>query len=118
VFDPLVQQAKIMGGEICSVAGEHPRLGAMDVCPFIPVRNVTVAECVSCAKQLGHLLPSELDVPVYLYGAASSRDYRKTVAHIRAGEYVALGNRVSWHTILRDRLYHVTFFSPVAPSGA
>ncbi|PNF13981.1 Formimidoyltransferase-cyclodeaminase [Cryptotermes secundus] len=74
--------------------GEHPRLGAMDVCPFIPVRDITVAECVSCAKQLGHLLASELDVPVYLYGAASSRDYRKTVAQIRAGEYEALATRI------------------------
>jgi glutamate formiminotransferase len=104
----LVQQAAIMRGENCAVAGEHPRLGAMDVCPFIPVRDVTVAECVSCAKQLGHLLASELDVPVYLYGAASSRDYRKTVAQIRAGEYEALATRVSWHTILRDGLYHMT----------
>lgn len=74
--------------------GEHPRLGAMDVCPFIPVRDVTVAECVSCAKKLGHLLASELDVPVFLYGAASFWDYRKTVAQIRAGEYEALGTRI------------------------
>lgn len=93
-------------GENCSVAGEHPRLGAMDVCPFIPVRDVTVAECVSCAKQLGHLLASVLDVPVYLYGAASSRDYRKTVAQIRAGEYEALATRVSWDRILHDGLNH------------
>lgn len=74
--------------------GEHPRLGAMDVCPFIPVRGVTMEECVTCAKELGHLLASELDIPVFLYGAAATRDYRKTVAQIRAGEYEALANRI------------------------
>jgi glutamate formiminotransferase/formiminotetrahydrofolate cyclodeaminase len=68
----------------------------MDVCPFIPVRGVTEEECVTCARELARLLASELDVPVYLYGAASSRDYRKTVAQIRAGEYEGLTNRVSW----------------------
>jgi hypothetical protein len=96
------KKPQLWEGENYPVAGEHPRLGAMDVCPFIPVRDVTVAECVSCAKQLGHLLASELDVPVFLYGAASSRDYRKTVAQIRAGEYEALATRVSWHAILCD----------------
>jgi hypothetical protein len=84
---------------VYAVTGEHPRLGAMDVCPFIPVRGVTMAECVSCAMELGHLLASELDIPVFLYGAAASRDYRKTVSQIRAGEYEALANRVSWCTV-------------------
>ncbi|KDR11512.1 Formimidoyltransferase-cyclodeaminase, partial [Zootermopsis nevadensis] len=74
--------------------GEHPRLGAMDVCPFIPVRGVTEEQCVFCANELGRLLASELDVPVYLYGAAASQAYRKTVAQIRAGEYEGLPNRI------------------------
>jgi hypothetical protein len=85
----------------------------MDVCPFIPVRDVTVAECVSCAKELGHLLASELDVPVFLYGAAASRDYRKTVAQIRAGEYEGLATRVSWHIILRHGRYYRTLKYPL-----
>ena len=88
-------------GFVYTVTGEHPRLGAMDVCPFIPVRGVTMEECVTCAKELGHLLASELDIPVFLYGSAASRDYRKTVAQIRAGEYEALANRVSWYTARR-----------------
>jgi glutamate formiminotransferase/formiminotetrahydrofolate cyclodeaminase len=67
----------------------------MDVCPFIPVWGVTMEECVTCAKELGQLLADELDVPVYLYGAAAFRDYRKTVAQIRAGEYEGLAKRVS-----------------------
>lgn len=94
--------------ENLDVPGEHPRLGAMDVCPFIPLRDVTEEECVSCAKHLGHLLASELNVPVFLYGAASSRDYRKTVAQIRTGEYEALATRVSWRTVLLDGRYYRT----------
>merc|ERR1712018_371293 len=58
--------------------GEHPRLGALDVCPFIPVRGVTVQECVAVARRFAALLAAELKVPVFLYGAASQQDYRKT----------------------------------------
>jgi len=82
-----------------TVTGEHPRLGAMDVCPFVPVRGITMTQCVSYAEQFGQLLASELNVPVFLYGAAAPWDYRKTVAQIRAGEYEDLANRVSWHAI-------------------
>ena len=64
------------------------------MCPFIPVRNVTVAECVQVAKKFGSLLASELQVPVFLYGEASDRDYRKTMPQIRAGEYEGLESKV------------------------
>ncbi|KAK7084036.1 hypothetical protein SK128_015908 [Halocaridina rubra] len=67
--------------------GEHPRMGALDVCPFIPVRGVTADECVEVSKTFGARLAKELGVPVYLYGAASTKDYRKTMPQIRAGEY-------------------------------
>lgn len=56
--------------------GEHKRLGAMDVCPFIPVTGVTMDDCVQCAHQCGKKLSEELNVPVYLYGFASKHDYR------------------------------------------
>ena len=75
--------------------GEHPRLGALDVCPFIPVRGVTVAECVLVARRFASLLAEELGVPVFLYGEASQRDYRKTMPQIRAGEYEGLHTKVS-----------------------
>ena len=75
--------------------GEHPRLGALDVCPFIPVRGVTVAECVLVARRFASLLAEELGVPVFLYGEASQRDYRKTMPQIRAGEYEGLQTKVS-----------------------
>lgn len=74
--------------------GEHPRLGAMDVCPFVPVRNVTMEECVTCSRIFAEQLAAELHVPVYLYGEASQEDYRKTVPQIRAGEYEGLAERI------------------------
>src|SRR5690606_32505319 len=56
--------------------GEHKRLGALDVCPFIPVRGVTMDDCVQCTHQFASRLAEELQVPVFLYGYASKRDYR------------------------------------------
>jgi len=74
--------------------GEHPRMGALDVCPFIPVRGVTIEECIECSKKFGQKLASELGVPVYLYGDASNQAYRKTLPQIRAGEYEALPDKL------------------------
>ncbi|XP_044531639.1 formimidoyltransferase-cyclodeaminase [Gracilinanus agilis] len=70
--------------------GEHPRMGALDVCPFIPVKNVTMDECVWCARLFGQRLSEELRVPVYLYGEAAQQEQRRTLPAIRAGEYEAL----------------------------
>lgn len=74
--------------------GEHKRLGALDVCPFIPVSGVTMSECVQCAQLFASKLARELDVPVYLYGFASEQKYRKEVPQIRAGEYEGLTNKL------------------------
>ncbi|PAA47393.1 hypothetical protein BOX15_Mlig019954g2 [Macrostomum lignano] len=75
-------------------SGEHPRLGAMDVCPFVPVRNATTEDCVDCARRLGERLGRELDVPIFLYGFAASADYRRSVPQIRSGEYEGLAARL------------------------
>ena len=75
--------------------GEHPRFGAMDVCPFVPVRNVTMAECVDIARTFGQRLAEELEVPVYLYEAAATKDYRRKLSDIRRGEYEGLERRLS-----------------------
>lgn len=56
--------------------GEHKRLGALDVCPFIPVNGVTMDDCVQCANKFAYRLAEELNVPAYLYGYASKQDYR------------------------------------------
>ncbi|XP_011809632.1 PREDICTED: formimidoyltransferase-cyclodeaminase [Colobus angolensis palliatus] len=74
--------------------GEHPRMGALDVCPFIPVRGVSMDECVLCAQAFGQRLAEELDVPVYLYGEAARTDSRRTLPAIRAGEYEALPEKL------------------------
>jgi glutamate formiminotransferase/formiminotetrahydrofolate cyclodeaminase len=67
----------------------------MDVCPFVPVRNATMDDCVECAQILARRLADELDIPIYLYGFASTADYRRTVPQIRAGEYEAIKDRIT-----------------------
>lgn len=67
--------------------GEHPRIGATDVCPFIPVKATTVEECVALANRLGQRVGEELGIAVYLYGAAASRPERQNLSSIRKGEY-------------------------------
>ncbi|NXB99259.1 FTCD cyclodeaminase, partial [Orthonyx spaldingii] len=76
-------------------SGEHPRMGALDVCPFVPVRNVSMEECVTCAHIFGQRLAAELGVPVYLYGAAARDESRKALPSIRAGEYEALPKKLA-----------------------
>ncbi|XP_048754243.1 formimidoyltransferase-cyclodeaminase-like isoform X2 [Ostrea edulis] len=75
--------------------GEHPRMGALDVCPFIPVQNVTMEECVECAKEFGEKLAIELGVPVYLYAEATENPNRKSLPFIRQGEYEGLPEKLS-----------------------
>ncbi len=74
--------------------GEHARMGAMDVCPFVPVTNVTMEECVECANEFGRRAAEELDIPIYLYEEAAKEDYRRKMPDIRKGEYEALAERI------------------------
>lgn len=74
--------------------GEHPRMGAMDVCPFIPVQNASIEDCVNCALRFGERLAEELEVPVFLYGAAAKRPYRQSLPQVRADEYEGLQDRL------------------------
>lgn len=69
-------------------------MGALDVCPFIPVRDVSMADCVLCAEAFGQRLAEELDVPVYLYGEAARTVSRRNLPAIRAGEYEALPEKL------------------------
>ena len=68
-------------------AGAHPRLGAVDVVPFVPVSGVTMEECAALAHRLGERVGSELGIPVYLYEFAAASPQRRNLADIRAGEY-------------------------------
>ena len=67
--------------------GAHPRMGATDVCPFIPVSNVSWEEAIACVKQLGRRVGEELNIPVYLYEKAAKDKSRANLSVIRAGEY-------------------------------
>ncbi len=67
--------------------GEHPRIGATDVCPLIPLRAISTQECVALAQQLGQRVGDELGIAVYLYGAAATRPEREKLADIRKGQY-------------------------------
>lgn len=75
--------------------GAHPRLGATDVVPFVPVRNVTLAECVTLARRLGQRVGDELQIPVYLYEAAATRPERVNLADVRRGEYELLKTEIA-----------------------
>ena len=70
--------------------GSHPRMGATDVCPFVPVSGVSVEECVELSKQVAKRVGEELGIPVYLYEHSASEESRKDLAVIRAGEYEGL----------------------------
>lgn len=74
--------------------GEHPRMGAVDVVPFVPVANVTMEECVECAKKYGERAGGELGIPIYLYEEASNNPERKMLKQIRSGEYEGLKNKI------------------------
>jgi glutamate formiminotransferase/formiminotetrahydrofolate cyclodeaminase len=67
--------------------GEHPRMGATDVVPFIPVQGVTMADCVEIARRLGRRVGEELEIPVYLYEEAALHPDRRNLADVRRGEY-------------------------------
>lgn len=70
--------------------GTHPRIGAADVVPFVPLRYATMADCVQLAHQLGQRIGAELSIPVYLYEAAAMRPERRNLAEVRRGGYEAL----------------------------
>lgn len=74
--------------------GEHPRMGATDVCPFVPISGISLEECAALATQLGERVGRELAIPVYLYEAAQPDPARRNLATIRAGEYEGLAEKM------------------------
>lgn len=94
--------------------GGHPRIGATDVVPFVPVSGVTMHECVRMAKEFGKRVGEELQIPVYLYEEAASRPERRNLSAIRKGEYEGLAEK------LKDPVWTPDFGAAVfnARSGA
>ena len=74
--------------------GEHPRMGATDVLPFVPVGTTKLERCVELARRAGERIGSELGIPVYLYEAAATRPSRQNLADVRRGEYEGLGREI------------------------
>ena len=74
--------------------GAHPRMGATDVCPFIPVGNVSWEEAIVCANRLGQRVGDELKIPVYLYERAAKTEARSNLSVIRAGEYEGFSEKI------------------------
>ena len=75
--------------------GEHPRVGAVDVVPFVPIEDVSMADCVQLAKEVGAAVAERFAVPVYLYEEASSNAARKNLEDIRRGEFEGLAAKMS-----------------------
>jgi len=80
--------------DMTSHQGSHPRMGATDVCPFVPVAGITLEECADLARQLGERVGRELELPVYLYEHAASRPERRNLAMVRKGEYEGLAEKL------------------------
>jgi glutamate formiminotransferase len=92
-------------------AGAHPRLGAVDVIPFVPVRGATAADCVALAKSLGRTIADRYGLPVYLYEDAASRPERQNLANIRKGEFEGLAAKMADPAWAPD-------FGPLAPHAS
>ena len=88
--------------------GEHPRLGAVDVVPFVPIEGVTMVECVELAKEVGAEVASRFNLPVFLYEDASNNPLRKNLEDIRRGEFEGLAVKMASPEWAPD-------FGPTAP---
>ena len=98
---PLVVEAAFramkVAGELIDMAahkGEHPRMGATDVCPFIPIANISMEETAAYAVELAKRVGEELQIPVYLYEAAQPDKSRSNLSNIRAGEYEGFSDKI------------------------
>lgn len=74
--------------------GVHPRIGATDVCPLVPLYNMEMSEAIACSKQLGKRAGEELNIPVYLYEYSATSDYRRALPNIRKGQYEGMRKKM------------------------
>lgn len=91
--------------------GEHPRMGAVDVIPFVPIREMKMEECVDMSVKLAKRISSELDLPVFLYEESASAPHRKNLAAIRKGQFEGMSQKVledKWHPDFGGNRIHPT----------
>ncbi len=91
-FQAIAKAAAVI--DMSTHSGAHARMGAIDVCPFVPVSGVTMEDCVELSKQLGKRVGEELGIPVYLYEKSATKPERENLANIRQGEYEALPEKL------------------------
>ena len=89
----LIQKAQEMI-DMSNHTGEHPRMGATDVCPLVPIANISIEECVEWAHKLGERVGSELGIPVYHYEASAKEEKRVNLSNCRKGEYEGLKKKL------------------------
>lgn len=95
-------------------SGAHPRMGATDVIPFVPIRGLTMAGCVELARRLGQRIGEELEIPVFLYEEAATRPERQNLADVRKGQYEGI------RELIASDPAHAPDFGPrrMGPAGA
>ncbi|HEX5437405.1 MAG TPA: glutamate formimidoyltransferase [Gemmatimonadaceae bacterium] len=81
--------------DLTTHTGEHPRMGAADVVPFIPLEGATMGDCVSLARQLGERVAQQLEIPVYLYERAATRPARENLADVRRGQFEGIRDEIA-----------------------
>lgn len=91
-FRAIAKAAQVI--DMSAHSGAHPRMGATDVCPFVPVEGVTMEDCAAIARKVAERVGRELEIPVFLYEAAATRPERRNLANIRRGEYEGLPQKL------------------------
>jgi len=113
VVEAAVQLAKFAARciDLTKHKGEHPRMGAIDVVPFIPIREVTMEECVALSKRAAERIWQEACVPVFLYEASASAPHRENLASVRKGQFEGMAQKVlepQWEPDFGGRTIHPT----------
>lgn len=113
VAEAAVNLAKIAARciDLTQHKGEHPRMGAVDVVPFIPIREVTMDECVALSRRVGERIWAEAGIPVFLYEASASAPHRENLANIRKGQFEGMAQKVQqpeWEPDFGGRTIHPT----------
>ena len=91
--------------------GEHPRMGAVDVIPFVPIKNITMEECVELSRRVGRQIWERYEIPVYLYEQSATRPERENLATIRKGEFEGFFEKIQqpeWEPDFGERRVHPT----------
>lgn len=89
-----VMEAAIARIDLTTHSGQHPRIGAVDVVPFIPIRGATAADCVAIARAVGEEAARRFGIPIYLYEDAATLEERRNLSNIRKGEFEGLGEKM------------------------